>query len=784
MEQIFFTEKSEIGAQKTPMEITSIMATGGVIYPSTPIEKMTLLELHAFLERIDAKKYQDSNAFKGVSRKNLRVQAQEIYENYLEQKNQKEVKENKTKDFDEMDEIDEFAGGGTAGDRKSPLQSATSVQEGTIAIGFDASFYATVLNKNSIGSWRKIDKTNFDDDLRILSWSQNISGRDKSYEGVSTITFNWENDFDIDIRLTIKQISRVQLQLLMFFQNADRIIAISELPSIGQQFATKQMQDTFIAKIREDKSSLLALSDLETMTVVAGENLKHDFNLIYRTLLAMTETTIPSLFNFRTADLNSKFNRTDLLPQPASFDPFEVSTPVNDIIDSTDPRAWEIKYKVGDVVKIRRDQCQDGGGNFRYDYDSPENRFVITAVKYLADVKRPENPSGTLYSVGSYNYEGKDIELKQDEQKPVQREPKPQESDKNPSPEILEISEKSEKEVQKEVKAIIENVETPKKSRKELKQDYADLSFLISITQPIDVITMSELKQQARTLKDEIDRLGLVEKDVLLAENHIFDELFTASSIQPKHRYNLTPAIDGFAPDGTPTQLPKKIYEMVSTDQFEDWFGNFQLAYQFQNTSYSDVPCSVVKNEHFEPQIVYHGTGSEFSFFDFNKFPAMYFAENFSYAEWFANEKGRMEGGHDGYVYPFLLNIKNPLDLTHFGIRKISPQEFADWMYLQCGLMPDELKMNKALLDPNQTNWAWVYLRSGSEMLKVLRDTKLFDGIVYFEQNPPIPPTAPNYMTKGFIIFDANNAKIVDPERHNVLLASMRSFYLKKGGKL
>jgi hypothetical protein len=295
---------------------------------------------------------------------------------------------------------------------------------------------------------------------------------------------------------------------------------------------------------------------------------------------------------------------------------------------------------------------------------------------------------------------------------------------------------------------------------------------------------MSELKQQARALKDEIDRLGLIEKDVLLAENHIFDELFTASSIQPKHRYNLTPAIDGFAPDGTPTQLPKKIYEMVSTDQFEDWFGNFQLAYQFQNTSYSDVPCSVVKNEHFEPQIVYHGTGSEFSFFDFNKFPAMYFAENFSYAEWFANEKGRMEGGHDGYVYPFLLNIKNPLDLTHFGINKISPQEFADWMYLQCGLTPDELKMNKALLDPNVKNWAWVYLRNGSEMLKVLRDTKLFDGIVYFEQNPPIPPTAPNYMTKGFIIFDANNAKIVDPERHNVLLASMRSFYLKKGGKL
>jgi hypothetical protein len=592
-------------------------------------------------------------------------------------------------EMDVMDDLDFFAGGGTAGDRKSPTQSATSVQEGTLAIGNDGRFYATVLNKNSVGSWRNVDNFNFNDNFRILSWTQNISGRDKSYEGVSTITFYWENNFYIDVRLTIRQISRMNLQVVMYFQQADRIISISELPSIGAQFLSNQIQNTLISKIREQKSyANYAVSDLETMAVVAGENLKHDFERIWESLNYTTDTGIPTIFNYRTADLNSKFNRNDLLPQPASFDPFE------------------------------------------------------------------------------------------------ENEPPPNDADKQPSPEVLEISEKSVKEVQKEVKAIIENVETPKKSRKELKQDYADLSFLISITQPIDVITMSELKQQARALKDEIDRLGLIEKDVLLAENHIFDELFTASSIQPKHRYNLTPAIDGFAPDGTPTQLPKKIYEMVSTDQFEDWFGNFQLAYQFQNTSYSDVPCSVVKNEHFEPQIVYHGTGSEFSFFDFNKFPAMYFAENFSYAEWFANEKGRMEGGHDGYVYPFLLNIKNPLDLTHFGINKISPQEFADWMYLQCGLTPDELKMNKALLDPNVKNWAWVYLRNGSEMLKVLRDTKLFDGIVYFEQNPPIPPTAPNYMTKGFIIFDANNAKIVDPERHNVLLASMRSFYLKKGGKL
>jgi hypothetical protein len=191
-----------------------------------------------------------------------------------------------------------------------------------------------------------------------------------------------------------------------------------------------------------------------------------------------------------------------------------------------------------------------------------------------------------------------------------------------------------------------------------------------------------------------------------------------------------------------------------------------------------------VKNVHGEPQIVYHGTGSVFSFFDFNKFPAMYFAENYYYAEWFAAVKGEREG-HEGYVYPFLLNIRNPLDLTIFGIEPVAPQEFMDYVYLQCGLKEEDLKINPAMTaDKDKKFEAWVYLRNSPEMLKAFRDTKLFDGIVYFEQNPPIDPSANNYKTKGFIIFEANNAKLVDPERHDLLLGNMRSFYLKKGGKL
>ena len=330
-------------------------------------------------------------------------------------------------------------------------------------------------------------------------------------------------------------------------------------------------------------------------------------------------------------------------------------------------------------------------------------------------------------------------------------------------------------------------IETPKSEISveinALEQEYKDLMFLIEVTPKVDVITITELKQKAYKVKKQIDQNQLLRTDLMLKENNIFFQLFQSSCVEPIFRYDLTPDPNAFAPDGTPTKLPKSIYELCQTPDFISWFGDYRLAYNYKNSPFSDVPCSVVKTEHYEPQIVFHGTGSEFSYFDFDNFPAMYFAENFSYAEWFAEQKGATKGTI-GYVYPFLLNIRNYLDLTEFGIEEISYSDFADSIFLQTGLEPDELKINNALIQSNSKLWAWVFLRNSPEFLKTLRDLKLFDGIIYYEQNPPINPTAPNYMTKGFIIFEPQNAKIVAPNRKELLLPSMRSFYLKKGGKL
>ena len=348
-----------------------------------------------------------------------------------------------------------------------------------------------------------------------------------------------------------------------------------------------------------------------------------------------------------------------------------------------------------------------------------------------------------------------------------------------PSTESIEIGIK-----QKEIQTHKHQDESEIQSERDLLVDeYNDITFLISITPSTDVDNMLALKQQSKELKDKLDALDLELKKKIDGEINLLDNLFKSSTVKPQERYQLKPYNDGFAPDGQPTELPKNIYDWTMTEEFINWFGNFTTAYNYKNSGYLNTPCSVVVNKNYEPLIVYHGTESEFSFFKFDKFPAMYFAENVDYSNWFAEIKGR-KIGTNGYIYPFFLNIRTPLDLTHFKIDDVSPQDFIDWMFLQTGLDEDELKINKALLNPNDKHKAWMFLRNSPEMLQVLREKNVCDGIIYYEDNPSVDKTSSAYQTKGYIVFNSNSAKIADPSRDKLTVSAMRSFYLKKGGKV
>ena len=56
---------------------------------------------------------------------------------------------------------------------------------------------------------------------------------------------------------------------------------------------------------------------------------------------------------------------------------------------------------------------------------------------------------------------------------------------------------------------------------------------------------------------------------------------------------------------------------------------------------------------------------------------------------------------------------------------------------------------------------------------------------MFDEFNPNIKDKKnPAYSTRAYIVFEPNQVKIADPERGEILLTSLKSFILEKGGKI
>ena len=319
------------------------------------------------------------------------------------------------------------------------------------------------------------------------------------------------------------------------------------------------------------------------------------------------------------------------------------------------------------------------------------------------------------------------------------------------------------------------------------KKDLGQLLFMRNLLSPIDFeqkIEVTQLIDEKQKLINELNFKGIEEK---MAKDQFFDDLFEQSFTPIQHEYediyNLTSQeIDFFTPNGARTQLSFEINEIIRTPQFKEWFGDWELAYIYKDADALELDCSKVLTPNFEPRVVWHGTGKEFSYFIFDKFPAAYFAVNREYSQFFAD----LQGGGDGYVIPFFLNIRNPLDLTHFETNNVSAKDFFDYMYLMTGLTMEQLDVNPIFLSGStpllQT---WMYIRNNPKMLKKIADTKIYDGIHFYETNPNIKDvSSAAHKTEAYITFSSHQCKIADPNRGMLLFASLKSFLLEKGGKI
>jgi len=133
------------------------------------------------------------------------------------------------------------------------------------------------------------------------------------------------------------------------------------------------------------------------------------------------------------------------------------------------------------------------------------------------------------------------------------------------------------------------------------------------------------------------------------------------------------------------------------------------------------------------------------------------------------------------------LDIKNPLDLTSFGNNFVSTKDFFDWMYLMTGISAEELEVNPMFLDPSYpSSPIWHFIRNNPTTLQKIAKGRVYDGIKFYEFNPNEEnnPDKKAYETLAYIIFDPHQAKLADPSRGEILLASLKSFMLKRGGKI
>jgi hypothetical protein len=317
----------------------------------------------------------------------------------------------------------------------------------------------------------------------------------------------------------------------------------------------------------------------------------------------------------------------------------------------------------------------------------------------------------------------------------------------------------------------------------EINKNIADALFLKSITSPIDFENKIELGQNITKMQKEVNNLNFKIVERRLSDLKLFDDLFEQSFTTIQNNYEdvyTNGESEYFAPDGARSELSNRLNELIRTPQFKEWFGDWELSYIYKDVDPFAIPCSKVLDNNYEPLLVWHGTGAEFSYFRFDNVPAAYFARKEAYSQWCAN----LQGGDKGYTIPFFLNMRTPLDLTRFGIKEVSSKDFFDYIFLETGMSMEYLEVNPMFFDSSIPPLpTWVFLRRNPAMLKKLAESS-FDGIHFYEHNPNVEKGAEAYETEAFITFEPTQCKIADPKKGELLLSSLKSFLLKRGGKI
>ena len=232
----------------------------------------------------------------------------------------------------------------------------------------------------------------------------------------------------------------------------------------------------------------------------------------------------------------------------------------------------------------------------------------------------------------------------------------------------------------------------------------------------------------------------------------------------------------------------EEIDTVIYTENFKNWFGDWEKALVTKEYDY----VSKVLTESGKPCVMYHGAKRiKYSYRQVSN-GVLYLAENRSYAEWFSATDSPYQKQGD-YLTQCFVNVKNPIDLTPFGVEEVDLRDiiqYIDTLYPLAKIydvLPPNVAMaimNNQLIGRNFR--AWYIIRQFPELNQHIRDNTTYDGFIYYENNPSdmiINESGEmvENVTKATAVFNSNQVKLVDAMLFD---GSLDDWRFEKGGKV
>lgn len=303
---------------------------------------------------------------------------------------------------------------------------------------------------------------------------------------------------------------------------------------------------------------------------------------------------------------------------------------------------------------------------------------------------------------------------------------------------------------------------------------------IVSIQKLMESFTDDEMTVR-RYLLQEINKLQGDRERILNAQLYTdnFSNLLNlyADKISLKQRPLKKDACGLKTPSGLPSELDILQYNIVRTQAFKNWFGDWEQAFQTKN--YNGV-SKAINERTGEPLVMYHGKSymrTEMSSFTTPlnvNFPIKYFAEDANYSAYFANRDSSKQTL--SAIFEFFIRCLNPMDFSAIGLELITPETFRKVVEAIYGY-----KITSPMIMEGIPQRVWAILRSNIPMLNEIRNNTNFDGFKLYEDNPDASRGGFAEKTLDFAVYSNTAMKAADG-RNTTFLKDVESFRYEQGG--